>query len=120
LPRVRGLYRGQEVEGAAGFQVFGDLKAEGDGGDAGGSLRSDTGDLFAVGREDLGVDAPGEGGTLVAERSAVDADGDLAPAAEGGEDGALGLDGETRVRMVERGDGATDGVWSRAGSAKTA
>jgi len=38
------------VEGAAGFQVFGDLKAEGDGGDAGGSLRSDTGDLFAVGR----------------------------------------------------------------------
>ena len=96
VARVRGLYRGQEVEGAAGFQVFGDLKAEGDGGDAGGSLRGDTGNLFAVGREDLGVDAPGEGGTLVAERSAVDADGELATSAEGIEYGALRLDREAR------------------------
>ena len=105
-----GLYRGQEVEGAAGLQIFGDLKAEGDGGDAGGSLRGDTGDLFAIGREHLRVHAPGEGGTLVAQRSAMDADGDLAAAAEGLEHGALGLDGETRFRMIERGDGASHGL----------
>ena len=118
---LRGV-RGQvdllkQFEGAAGLEVFGDVQAEGAGGDAGGDFGREADHAFAVGRDDLGLDAPGDGRAGVGDGvrdvvdgGAVDADGELASAAERVEDGALGLDGEARLGVVERGDDAADAV----------
>ena len=107
----------KQVEGAAGLEVFGDAQAEGAGGDAGGDFGGEADHAFAVGRDDLGLDLPGDGRAGVGDGvcdvvdgGAVDADGELAAAAEGVEHGALRLDREARLGVVERGDGAADAV----------
>jgi hypothetical protein len=100
----------EQFEGSAGFEVFGDAVAEGVCGDAGGSVGGDADHAFAVGREHLGVDVPGDGCVVIGDGGAVDADGDLTAAAEGVENGALDLDGEARFRVVEGGYGGADVV----------
>ncbi len=86
---------------------------QGCGGDGGGGFGGEADHLLAVGREDLGVGAPGlEGGAVVNGR-AVDADGDGTAAAECVEDGAFYFYGEAGLGVVEGGYGGADGVVAR-------
>jgi protein SCO1/2 len=71
--------------------------------DAHGGLEQDLGDLFAVGGSDHGVQV-----VLLVDTMTKGAERKLATTAEGGEDGALGGDGELGCGIVERADGVED------------
>ncbi len=111
---------GEEVEGSAGLEVFGDGGTEFDGGGAEGGAVEDLGDLFAVGRDDHGVEMP-----RFIDGVAEGSERELAAAAEGVEDGAFGGDSVLGVATVEGVDGFVDsgimtgviGVEDVAGSA---
>ena len=107
----------EQVECAAGFEVFGDTQAECAGGDRCWNFAGEADHALAVGRDDLRLNLPcngcagvGDGVCDIVDGGAVDADRELATAAEGVEHGTFGLDRETGRGVVERGHGAADEV----------
>jgi hypothetical protein len=94
----------KQFQCAAGFEGFGDGLAEVGDGDADGSFLEDVRYLVAVGRDDHGVQVP----SLVYLMT-VSTKGELAAAAEGVEDGALGGDSVLGGRAVKDADGGVDG-----------
>ncbi len=103
----------EEFERATGPKVFGDPVAEEFGGGAAveglGLVELDHG--FAVGRDDLGVDAVVFGQILgwgLGGRDNMDADGKLASASELVKGVAFGFDAEAGGGVVEEGDGVAD------------
>ncbi len=97
---------GEDIEGAFGDEIVGDPVAQGFGCRGVGGFGVDLDHGFAVGRDDLGEHAPLP--CFGCGRDAVGADGERAAAAEGAEGGALGLDGEASVGVLEEGDGVAD------------
>jgi hypothetical protein len=94
----------QKFERTTGGEVGGDLLAEGFGGCAERGFVEDLSDLFAVGADDHRVQVPD-----VVDEVTVSAEGELAAAAEGVEDGALGLGGVLGGGAVEGADDGVDG-----------
>ncbi len=94
----------QKFQRAPGGEFGGDLLAEGFGCCAERGFVEDLGDLFAVGGDDHRVEVPD-----VVDELAISAEGELAAAAEGVEDGALGLGGVLGGGAVEGADDGVDG-----------
>ena len=94
----------EEVQGTAGEEGFGDGVAEVCGGGGEGGALVEVDDLFAVGRDDHGVEV-----VLVGDGGAEGSERELAAAAEGVQDGAFGGDGVLRCGAVEGADGGVDG-----------
>lgn len=99
---------GQQFERASDLEAFGDLMPQAGHGDCCRGFGREADHPFAVGGEDLGVNAPGDGSAIVAFGGAVDANGDLASATERVEDGALDINRKARFRLNEGGDGAAN------------
>lgn len=99
---------GQQFERASDLEAFGDLMSQAGHGDCCRGFGREADHPFAIGGEDLGVDAPGDGSAIVAFGGAVDANGDLASATERVEDGALDINRKARFRLNEGGDGAAN------------
>jgi len=93
----------EEVEGAFGFEVVCDSEAKSDGVGAGRGFGLDLDHGFAVGGDDLGNHLP-----LPFFVKAVSADGERTAATQSVECGALGIDGEASVWVLEEGDGIAD------------